>query len=389
MTAMPPRRQPGSRDLPDNLYPSVDKRSGVVYYRYHDPRTGKFHGLGQDKAAAIQDAKALNARILSEQAGHRIESIAATAEAGERFSVVLARHEEINEDRARRGKLAANTIKTKTSNARALRAEFGKRPLDAITVRDLATLFDRYVQQGKDRMAQSLRSESIEVWKTAIAEGWTNDNPAAKTRPIDVEVKRARLTLDSFRRIHAAALALDPWVARSIELGILTAQRREDIACLEFKPSKGASAWLEDGTLWVVQQKTGNRVAIPIDLRLDVLGWSLSDIVSRCRDSIVSRHLVHHQKRRTKSKPGDAVWKDTITKNFAKARDLAAMRADKPLWEQDKEPPTFHELRSLAERLYNDQGGIDTQTLLGHKDPRSTAIYKDTRGAEWMRVKIA
>lgn len=386
---MPPKRTPGSRDLPDNLYPSPDKRSGVTYYRYLDPRTGKFHGMGTDKAAAIADAKALNAAILQQMSGARVQALAAPVEpAGEKFSAVLARHEDINEARAKRGKLAANTIKAKTSNARVLRAEFGARPIDGISVRELAQLFERYVEQGKERRAQALRSEAIEVWKTAIAEGYTHDNPAAKTRPIDAEVKRARLTLDSFCQIYAAAQELEPCVARSIELGILTAQRREDVASLEFRPRNGATGWVEEGMLWVIQHKTRNRVAIPLDLRLDVLGLTLADIVSRCRDNIVSRYLVHHQRRRNNANPGDQVWIDTITKHFARARDLAAKRSPVPLWDQDKAPPSYHELRSLAERLYNEQGNVDTQQLLGHKDPRSTAIYKDTRGAEWVRVKV-
>jgi integrase len=82
------------------------------------------------------------------------------------------------------------------------------------------------------------------------------------------------------------------------------------------------------------------------------------------------------------------VWIDTSTKGFARARDLAAKRAEGPLWEEGKTPPSFHELRSLSERLYNAQSNVDTQLLLGHKDPRSTAIYKDARGAEWVRVQV-
>ena len=327
---MPPRRQPGSRDLPDNLYASTDARSGAAYYRYRHPGTGKFHGMGSDKAAAIQDAKALNAAILAGLASRKMEAIATETGAGERFSRVLAFHEDRNEGLQQRGRLAANTVKTKTSIARVLRAEFGARTIDAITVRDLAMLLNRYTEEGKDRMAQAIRSEAIEVWKTAIAEGWATDNLAAKTRTIDAEVKRARLTLDSFQAIYAAAQELDPWVARSIELGILTAQRREDIACMEFRHRKDASGWIADGTLWVIQQKTGNRVAIPLDLRLQAVGLTLSEVVARCRDPIVSRWLVHHQRRRTKSKPGDQVWIDTITKNFAKARDLAASRSKTP-----------------------------------------------------------
>lgn len=46
--------------------------------------------------------------------------------------------------------------------------------------------------------------------------------------------------------------------------------------------------------------------------------------------------------------------------NFSKARDLA--RID---WGEGS-PATFHEQRSLSERLYKEQG-LDTQKLLGHK----------------------
>lgn len=57
-------------------------------------------------------------------------------------------------------------------------------------------------------------------------------------------------------------------------------------------------------------------------------------------------------------------------------------------WAEGKTPPSFHEIRSLAARLYNDQG-IDAQALLGHKSADMTAVYRDTRGAEWTEVKLA
>lgn len=50
-------------------------------------------------------------------------------------------------------------------------------------------------------------------------------------------------------------------------------------------------------------------------------------------------------------------------------------------------PPTFHEIRSLAARRYAE--GTDAQALLGHKSPDMTAIYRDTRGDDWIEVKMA
>lgn len=53
----------------------------------------------------------------------------------------------------------------------------------------------------------------------------------------------------------------------------------------------------------------------------------------------------------------------------------------------DGTPATFHEQRSLAERLYEAQG-FDTQKLSGHKSPNKTARYHDDRGKDWAKIKI-
>lgn len=77
-------------------------------------------------------------------------------------------------------------------------------------------------------------------------------------------------------------------------------------------------------------------------------------------------------------KPGDPVWRDTLSKGFAKARDMTGL-------EWTGTPPSFHEMRSLSIRLYAEQG-VDVQALAGHKDAATTAIYRDVRGAEWVKV---
>lgn len=47
--------------------------------------------------------------------------------------------------------------------------------------------------------------------------------------------------------------------------------------------------------------------------------------------------------------------------------------------------PTFHEQRSLSERLYREQG-VDTQKLLGHKTQKMTDRYNDDREKDWVIV---
>ena len=50
-------------------------------------------------------------------------------------------------------------------------------------------------------------------------------------------------------------------------------------------------------------------------------------------------------------------------------------------------PSSFHEIRSLAGRLYESERGEDfAQRLLGHKNLTMTKKYLDARGAEYVMV---
>jgi integrase len=142
---------------------------------------------------------------------------------------------------------------------------------------------------------------------------------------------------------------------------------------------------VKDGFLFVEQEKTKQKLRIPVAARIDRFGMSIEDVIKRCRDTAISKSMIHHNKRLVIKKPGDPVDKDVITKYFKKARDAAEIT-----WEKDRTAPTFHEIRSLAARLYADQyGGDFAQAILGHKSASMTALYRDTRGAEWTEVKLA
>lgn len=374
---MPPKRKSG-KDLPANLYQSKDSRTGTVYYRWRNPADSRWHGLGTDKARAVADAKALNAVVLAGMAQSRIQSIAAPVPATPKFGAVLLRHTELCELKHSRGKLAENTLRTKRSHGEALRRKFGERHIGEIGVRDFAGFFEGYIEEGKERAAQGIRSEAIEIYKTAMAEGWIADNVPEKTRTVDVKVKRSRLSLENWLKVREVAKGMDAWVGLSMDLAILTAQRVEDLAKIETRPRKEATAWIEDGSLWVIQSKTGNRVCIPLSLRLDAIGLSLADVIKRT----FHRHLIHHRTH-SGAMAGDPVHKQTISRAFTQCVRTAGIE-----WEAGKTAPTFHEQRSLSIRLYNEQG-IDPQALAGHKDAATTAIYKDNRGSEWIKVKTA
>ena len=155
---------------------------------------------------------------------------------------------------------------------------------------------------------------------------------------------------------------------------MVTGQRLGDISRMKF-----SDIW--DDHLHVVQEKTGSKIAIPLSLRLNAINWCLRDVVARCRDYAVSSYLVHFFRSTSQAERGAQVKSNTLTMNFSKARDLAGID-----WGEGS-PATFHEQRSLSERLYKEQG-LKKQKLLGHKTQQQTDRYHDDRGKGWNKVAL-
>ena len=250
-----------------------------------------------------------------------------------------------------------------------------------ITVRDIVIFLDAY--EDRPSMADKLRQSAVELWIDAMHEGWAEDNIPDKTRNIDYDVMRDRLTMDQFKQIHAVALQQRmPWVARAMELALITAQRREDIAVMEFRQRKGSSAWVEDDHLCVVQIKTDTKVRIPMNVGLN--GWTIDGVVKLCRDNVVSTYFLHAPRIRGNRKH-QTIDLGTISRAFAECRKLAGIT-----WTEGKRPPSFHEIRSLAIREYKKKFGKEFgQAIAGHKNASTTELYCDVRGAEWVEVKVA
>ncbi|HEI9812447.1 TPA: tyrosine-type recombinase/integrase [Serratia marcescens] len=79
-----------------------------------------------------------------------------------------------------------------------------------------------------------------------------------------------------------------------------------------------------------------------------------------------------------KNSPDGSLHPDGLTKGFVKARNNSGI----PLSEN---PPTFHEIRSLAGRMYEKEYGKEfTQKLLGHTSEKMTQKYLDTRRKEFI-----
>ncbi|SET31384.1 hypothetical protein SAMN02583745_01973 [Thorsellia anophelis DSM 18579] len=91
---------------------------------------------------------------------------------------------------------------------------------------------------------------------------------------------------------------------------------------------------------------------------------------------VKSDYIIHFSHSTTSAEKGSCVLASTLSMNFKKNIDLLGLDYG------EQTQPTFHEIRSLSERLYREQG-VDTKILLGHKSQRQTDLYNDNRSIEY------
>lgn len=360
-----------------NLYPLYSRKVNKVYWRYKHPVTGKFHALGTNEAEAIAIATEANTR-LAEQRTRQIlaisDRIATSKGKAITTSTWLDRYQAIQDDRLKSGDIRLNTYKQKAKPVSLLRERAGMKLISAVDVRDIAQLLDEYIAAGQPRMAQVVRSVLIDVFKEAQHYGEVPPgyNPALATKQPRRKITRQRLSLEEWQKIFDIADASHRYMGNAMLLALVTGQRLGDISKMKF-----SDIW--DDHLYVEQEKTGSKIAIPLSLHLNAINRSLRDVVARCRDYAVSPYLIHFFRTTSQAERGSQVKSNTLTMNFSKARDLAGID-----W-GDGTPATFHEQRSLAERLYKTQG-INTKELLGHKSQTQTDRYHDDRGKDWIKI---
>lgn len=367
----PRRRSSNKRGWPANLYEDGG------YFSWRNPLTGEKFGLGRDKAVAFVQAVEANIHVAGLRNKPRlIDKLTGTADRS------VAKWDEKYQKMLAGAGFAANTLRSYKSLGKRMVSMLGAdTPLATITALTLSEGLEKLARdEGKARTAQALRNYMRDSFREARVQGWyTAENPVMDTKlPVAVEVKRSRLSLEVFRQVYAST-SLE-WLRNAMDLALISGQRREDVAIAQFKDFR-------DGGWWCVQEseKSANphRIFIPLELRLECVGKSLGDVLSQCRRTgVVSKYLIHQTVERGNSPIGRRIWLDTVSRRFGEA--VAALNLG---W-GDKTPPTFHEIRSLSERLYAAQGGVNTQELLGHNDPETTALYHDSRGSEWVRIKV-
>lgn len=358
MAARPRMRKRGQ--FPSNLY---EPREG--YFVWRDPRDGVTHKLGRiPLAQAIYEAQRANAKI-----------------AAGKISVSLA--DRIDMDSTTIADLLAKmpvSEKPETAASRkqldkVIREKYGSLPCRNLTTKHVADLLEEKLNEGKSALTKLLRSRFVAICKRGMSLGLMEHNAAANTEGVKVVVKRRRLTFEEFQAIYEKAPLVADWLQNAMLLALVSGQDR--LTCARW-PRK----CVYDGYARVHRQKTGVTIEIPVSLRLDVLGKSLEEVIAQCRSSgVISPYLVHHIYSKRGTNRGDPVAVEALTSGFAEARRLAGI--------VEAGAPTFHEIRSLAKRLYDKQGGVDTKTLLGHMTDETARLYANPRGIEPMRVKIS
>ncbi|MGX8939594.1 phage integrase Arm DNA-binding domain-containing protein [Symbiopectobacterium sp. Eva_TO] len=351
------RRSHKNRDLPPNLQP----RNGG-YFCYRDPRTGKEYGLGRHRQEAITQAIAANMAIYgSSKQSPLVDRINGTqvttvSQWTERYLTILDGR-----------KLKPKTMSEYNKYLKTVNTHLGEFVLQKVETKDIASFLNQWVKAGKPTMANRIRALLLDLFREAIADGLLKSNPAEVTRNQRVDIQRERITLDEWRLIRKAADTLPAWVGPCLDLALVTGQRLGDIQALRWEDFK-------DGRLYIKQAKTGMMLAFSKATRIDCLNLCLSDVLNQFRELNNGRaHIV-----------ADAKYKQfaakTISSAFREARKASGL-----IWERN--PPSFHEIRSLSARLYTDEKGRDyAQKLLGHKSATMTDKYRDVRGAEWMEV---
>lgn len=339
------RRNHRRRDWPRGLY---EPRPGYYVWRHPDGTTWP---LGRvSLAVAKNESLGANTSLATERpnlverlqgAEHTVADLLGRMPAGEK----------------------PNTVKQWASLDKKVRQAWGPRMVASITVKDVAELLE--AQGDKLRTALSLRTRLVRLFRKGMALGWCKSNPAEATERPQPKVTRGRLTLATFQAVQALA---PEWFQRVMTLALVLGADESTLVTLHRK-------MVTDGALTFTRVKTGAFLEVPIALRLEVIGVSLAELVP-ARGYFVTNPDPH-------GNAAERITASHLSKTFTRYRKAAGLPS------ANEGGPSFHEIRSLCRRLYDAQGNVDTQALLGHADERTGLIYADARGVEPRKVRVS
>jgi len=162
---------------------------------------------------------------------------------------------------------------------------------------------------------------------------------ASDNRP---QLELVRNEIDRVGRCRRkAAETMPPWFCLAMDMAVVCGQRREDLTQMRF-------SHVVNGRLLVEQGKTGAMISLPLDLELKIVGLRLGTVIDRCRLVSTTDFMISADIR--KNSPDGSIHPGGLTEKFVAARKASGLSFE-------KSPPTFHEIRSLAGRLYEKERG--------------------------------
>lgn len=263
--------------------------------------------------------------------------------------------------------ISAKTIQNRLSYINKIRMSIGNKRIRQIKPVDISEMI-KVIRQQSPHSSKRVFMETRSFFNEALINGWVDFNPVLQIKSPIAKVTRQRMILEDWLMMFDYAKNNGTgWAWRLMLLALITGQRRSDLSNMKFSD-------VYDGHLHIIQNKTGAKVAIPLSLRLEEVGMSVGEAIEMCRGYTDSNgtHDDYMIRKTTGGKPSLA----SLSARFEYIREQVFGKH----MESDSSPFTLHEIRSLAARLYYDQGEIEVQTLLGHSSFKMTALYINDRG---------
>lgn len=349
--------------MPPNLY-----RSGKNTWRYRHPITGKFHGMGADKAKAITAARKLNDLLIS---SNDLVSTVIGEVTFKEFSQKF-----LDEKRRKDGRpLSANTVKSYKNSLNRC-AKWEKIALSSITLLMVNELLDSIPAS----ISIETRSLLKQLFDLAISKGLVVDNPAAQTIKRLRVKQRKRHTVEGLTAIRNVS---PEWLKNAIDLAMLTTQRRVDIVNMKWEDIK-------DGYLYVAQEKTTDDPEDDFEI-LEGSGYvrikinmALQCVLDRCKDNVMSPYIIHRvPKGKIKNRDQFKEHWTKVEPDFLTSRFLFAVKKSNPYpGLKGRQLPSFHEIRALSIYLHK-KVGKSAQTLAGHATEKMTEFYASGHEIIW------
>lgn len=360
----------GNRDLPDNC--SVTNKGT---FRYIHPLTKRQHGLGSDRAEAIQAAKILNAELL----GENIQAAKILNKNVKPFGDHLDYMEEFwkkrNQEIDERGikKLADRTYKDYIAYMRRIRPAFENKYPNELDV----FAFSQYLEPLAPYTAKQHRGCLVRICRHAVARGILKENYADQTLTVETTKQRERLPYKEYKIIWNYA---KPHIRNAMDIMLHLVQRPEDIIDLE-RPIKDNGYYYFN----VIQQKTKKHGKAAY-LRM-VITEPLKKIVQRCQDDVHSRYLLHFPITSNRVYRGKPLSTSAISRGFAEARDIAIKKEGIFKGLRKAQLPSAYEVKSLGIFLY-ERTGHDAQKIAGHTNRAMTEGYLKGHPIKMTEVEV-